>query len=836
METNTSNIQETGALTRASDFVRSTGRNVFLTGKAGTGKTTFLQRIRSLSEKRMIVVAPTGVAAINAGGVTIHSFFQLPFGPQIPEAARQTPGGRFAAGDKLPGGIRKFNREKLRIIRALDLLVIDEISMVRADLLDSVDEVLRKLRRSSLPFGGVQLLVIGDLFQLSPVVRDEDWSLLRDYYPSMYFFDSLAYKRADFITVELDHVFRQRDEQFINLLNAVRNNTLTPSLLEMLNQRYVPHPDQDMEGYITLTTHNARAFEINQHKLAALSSPERSYSAVVEGDFPETSFPGEKELKLKIGAQVMFTKNDPDIAHRYYNGKIGRLIEFRENTVVVRCSGDDDVIEVKPVIWFNHQYHVDEVTMEVVEEVSGTFTQLPLKLAWAITIHKSQGLTFERAIIDARAAFASGQVYVALSRCRTLDGLVLSSRIDQGGIITDQNVMNFTNNTSASAADEQTFLTARSQFQLDMMKQLFDFSSLVHHYRSLRRHLQTHAASLEQRQIAPMLEFEPVFSEVKMVAERFTQEINSFVVDDSIPEENPRLQERVRKAAGWFSEKIKTSIWPVLGTFSIASDNAAVRNIIRESLDVLRKEVNLKMTCLEYAVEGFSALRYLNVKGKVVLELSEAPDRKLGKSIDNLDFMAHPLLFKELLKWRNNIAGERKIATGKVVPQRTLIRIAEVLPADENSLSAIKGVSRRMMQDFGADLLGMIRQYCKEKDVPQVKTMEISQEHIKKNAGFDSKKISFDLYKSGKSIPEIAAGRGLAKSTIETHLLFYLEAGKIAVNELVPEQKFRTIADYFLSPENTDSLSMAKDFLGEDYSYGELRFVLHHLRQLHSKS
>lgn len=836
MKTNTSNLQETGALSRAWDFVRHTGRNVFLTGKAGTGKTTFLHRIRTLNEKRMIVVAPTGVAAINAGGVTIHSFFQLPFGPQIPEEARQSADGRSLYNEKLPGGIRKFNREKLRIIRALDLLVIDEISMVRADLLDSVDEVLRKLRRSPLPFGGVQLLVIGDLFQLSPVVRDDDWKLLRDFYPSLYFFESRAYRRANFLTIELDHVFRQRDERFIRLLNAVRNNNVSPAVLEALHERYRPNSEEFSEGYIMLTTHNARANEINQQKLAALSTPVRIFLAVVEGDFPESSWPGEQELVLKEGAQVMFTKNDVEADRRFFNGKIGRVISFTEDAVMVRCEGDDGDIPVKPMTWFNHQYRVDESSMEVVEDVSGTFTQLPLKLAWAITIHKSQGLTFEHAIIDARAAFASGQVYVALSRCRSLEGLVLSSRIDQGGIITDQNVVEFTRQEQQSGPDETAYQSSRHQYQLSLIHQLFDFSALQRQYKIVQRQLETHSASIEQQTLAPFHEFAPALAEIKQVAERFLHEINRLASGPALPEDNPQLQDRLSKAAAWFLARLQQTIGAFLPSFMVVTDNTTVRKLLRESLDALRKELRITTSCLQGSARGFRAVNYLQLRGKSMLEQSIDKVTKSEKDALRASALAHPGLFATLMEWRDKTAGELGISNGRVVPYKTMMRIAEVLPTDEKNLSSLKGFSKKMTKAYGAMILSIVRHYCETKDIHPKESLNYFEEHRKKNAGTDSQKISFDFFSQGKSIAEIAAIRGLAKSTIETHLSHFVETGQLDAHLVVEESKYERIAEYFLSPENTDSLSMAKDFLGEDVSYAELRFVLRHLHFLHRKT
>ncbi|MGM0377986.1 MAG: ATP-dependent DNA helicase, partial [Bacteroidota bacterium] len=391
-------FQTNPELDLAHEFVRFTDRNVFLTGKAGTGKTTFLHNLKETLPKRMIVVAPTGVAAINAGGVTIHSFFQLPFGPIFPGAT----GGE-------DNKKHRFNRQKIDIIRTLDLLVIDEVSMVRSDLLDGIDEVLRRYRRNQQPFGGVQLLMIGDLQQLAPVIRDDEWSLLRPYYDSAFFFGSRALKQTDYVSIELKQIFRQQDDAFIDVLNKIRDNRLDRKGLDILNCCHRPEVfKNDGEGYITLTTHNAQAKRINDARLKKLPGSPHTFSAQIDGNFPENNYPTDGELVLKEGAQVMFVKNDPSSEKRYYNGKIGQVTGFDESVIFVKCPGDEEAIRVKPEQWTNARYKIDQQTKEIREEVEGTFIQFPLKTAWAITIHKSQGLTFEKAIIDANAAFAHG--------------------------------------------------------------------------------------------------------------------------------------------------------------------------------------------------------------------------------------------------------------------------------------------------------------------------------------------------------------------------------------------------------------------------------------------
>mgnify|MGYP002969971715 FL=1 len=398
------------------NIIEKTNANLFLTGKAGTGKTTFLKRLKELSPKRMIVLAPTGIAAINAGGMTIHSFFQLPFSPYV-------PGTTFGCGEQKR---YQFSKLKRNIIRSIDLLVIDEISMVRSDLLDAVDSVLRQYRkRHDLPFGGVQLLMIGDLQQLAPVVTPQEEHLLGQHYDTPFFFSSNALKQVGYLTIELKKVYRQQDEQFISLLNQIRENKASEATLQALNQRYIPNFVPPKEGnYIRLTTHNAPAQYINEQQLAALPAQSFSFTADIEGDFPETSYPADFKLTLKPGAQVMFIKNDPQ--HRFYNGMIGEVIGVRTDEdgskITVRSKDSGEEFDLEKMEWTNAKYTLNEKTKEIEETVEGKFMQYPLRLAWAITIHKSQGLTFEHAIIDASHSFTHGQTYVALSRCKTLEG------------------------------------------------------------------------------------------------------------------------------------------------------------------------------------------------------------------------------------------------------------------------------------------------------------------------------------------------------------------------------------------------------------------------------
>lgn len=461
----------------AQKYINQTGRHIFLTGKAGTGKTTFLRSIIAGTYKKAVVVAPTGIAAINAGGITIHSLFQLPFGAFLPEIPSGFSNINFFTPKTLLKGLN-LNKQKRRILLDLELLIIDEVSMLRADLLDAMDVVLKHVRRNyAESFGGVQLLLIGDLHQLPPVVKQQEWQYMAGYYNSVYFFDAIALQNNQLLTIELDKIHRQDDEVFIGLLNNLRNNTVADKDIELLKSYYKDNykPRID-DNYITLTTHNHKAEKINRDFLDTLPDKSVYFRGTIDKEFPENSYPVDYNLELKVGAQVMFTKNDPSGAQNYFNGKIGQIVWIGNDSINVKSDGK--IIPVERYTWENITYSTDPLTNEITECISGTFTQFPLKLAWAITVHKSQGLTFDKAIIDIGEAFAAGQVYVALSRLRSLNGLILTSLIAGNGIRTDQHILNFHRQKIKSEELEDKISFERKVFLQKFLIQRFDFTLL----------------------------------------------------------------------------------------------------------------------------------------------------------------------------------------------------------------------------------------------------------------------------------------------------------------------------------------------------------------------
>ena len=534
----------------ARKLIEQTGTHLFLTGKAGTGKTTFLHTLKKNSPKRMVVLAPTGIAAINAGGMTIHSFFQLPFAPFVPGAA---------FGDQKAKYRFQFNQEKRKIMRSIDLLVIDEISMVRADLLDAIDDVLRRFRNPYKPFGGVQLLLIGDVQQLPPVIKNEDWQLLSPYYDSPYFFSSHALRQSTYCTIELQTVYRQKDREFLDLLNAVRENRCDTRVLDCLNRRYRPDADSgEMEGYIRLTTHNQQARQINAQRLEAIESESICFQASITGTFPEYSYPTDVELELKEGAQVMFIKNDTSGRHRYANGTIGKITRLDEDDIRVRIEETGTEVEVKPEEWTNAKYRLDKDTKEIVEDIEGTFTQYPLKLAWAITVHKSQGLTFEHAVIDVSSAFAHGQTYVALSRCRSLEGLVLSEPVPPSAIINDRLVKNFTSRLQQYIPDSEQCKAMKQNYIIALLDDLFDFIPLRQAIERMERLMTINFPDKCAQLIADyQAENERMRTELADVAQRFHNQYRSLTLQSEKPESDTQLQERINRATAYFEEKMQ---------------------------------------------------------------------------------------------------------------------------------------------------------------------------------------------------------------------------------------------------------------------------------------
>ncbi len=815
----------------AYQFVQFTNRNIFLTGKAGTGKTTFLHSLRNKLDKRMIITAPTGVAAINAGGVTLHSFFQLPFGPIITSAV---------AGQKInnPNFKQKYNKRKINIIRTLELLIIDEISMVRADMLDAIDEILRKYQNKNLPFGGVQLLMIGDVQQLPPVVTREDRDLIYRYYPSAYFFHSVALREAKLVTIELQHVYRQSDKVFIDILNEVRDNRLSRASYDKLHSRYIPNFETlENDGYINLTTHNKTADNINTEKLQQLESKEKIFEASIFGNFPEHIYPTDYYLKLKIGAQVMFIKNDTEYNKRYYNGKIGTIKEFRGDVVLVQCKDEDTPIETTLEIWENIQYSIDNETKAIKENFIGSFTQYPLRLAWAVTIHKSQGLTFEKAIIDAADAFAHGQTYVALSRCKTLEGMVLSSKISESSIICDKEVVLFNTENRKNPPNEDTLNQSKYLYQKELLEELFNFQELDYQYKKLneilKQEVNSYSGNIDEIVLEIIKNFVP---QILKVANTFVLQIKQLLAQNPNAEENKTLNERLQKASDYFLKFIEKNIETNINKASFETDNQATDANVSQSLDNIDKILYVKIKCLEEIGKGFKTKTYLQKRAIAILAKNKKSLKK--KQLQPIE-TKFPELYMRLKSWRYETAEINDREVYRVLPNKSLAEIANRLPLTTKQILDINGIGRKKSDLYSESIIEIVKDFCEERNIiPEFQFSEISikkEEKAKKAKEPSNKSISLNLFKEGKSIKEIADYHGFVESTIEKHLAHYVGTGELDIKEFIADEvKVKQLVNFF--KENpTLGLSAVKAKFGEAVSWGELHFIKKYLEFLQSQ-
>ncbi len=613
---------------KAVAFVNQTGRHLFLTGKAGTGKTTFLKYIKEHSAKKMAVVAPTGVAAINAGGVTIHSFFQLPLGSFIPSQNNnwQTYDGSINNIHSLLKNMRMTNARR-NLLRELDLLVIDEVSMVRADVLDMIDVVLRHFRRQPLmPFGGVQMLYIGDLFQLPPVIKNNEWEVLRQYYKSPFFFDAHALQHATPVFIELKKIYRQTDDTFINILNNIRNNCCTENDLHQLHRNYKPgYKPTKEENYITLTSHNVKADTNNETELSKLHSKLHIYEAAITGEFYENMYPVEKNISLKEGAQIMFIKNDKGEVRRYYNGKIGTIRKIDSEKILVSFPNENAELELETEIWKNLRYNYNKESDNIEEEELGTFRQYPIRLAWAITIHKSQGLTFDKAIIDAGHSFAPGQVYVALSRLTTIEGLILYSRIQPHCISTDSRVLEFVKNEMQEDALQQVLEQEQKIYVRQMLREGFNWNKVA-------EAINVHYDSYEHRQIPDKnkcIEWAKQLLDAvtgqQSIANSFTKKLEWLFADCEADGYN-KLLERTEAASEYFIKEIEEQLFkPLKKHVDEVKNKSKMKKYVKE-LEGLKLLIERKKQQVQEALQLATAL-HQSINIDELLQLVEAQQK-----------------------------------------------------------------------------------------------------------------------------------------------------------------------------------------------------------------
>lgn len=820
----------------AIQLVNQSNRNIFLTGKAGTGKTTFLKWIRNHCAKQMAVLAPTGVAAMNAGGVTIHSFFQLPLAPFIPESNNPGPDPNNNTTNKhsLLKGLR-YNNEKRRLLQELELLVIDEISMVRCDILDAVDVILRHFRhRYFEKFGGVQVLFIGDMLQLPPVVKEQEWNILSPYYKGLFFFNSKVLEDDPPLFIEFTKIYRQNEESFLRLLNQVRDNELDDEGRQILESRYQPgFMPTDEERFIILTTHNNRAAEINSAKLNAIDQPLYSFEAEIKNEFPDRSYPAEQSLRLKVGAQVMFIRNDSsERGKRYFNGKIGIVSRVEDDKIFVQCEtspgneADPEEIEIQKEKWDNIRYKLDKSTGHLDSETLGSFTQFPLRLAWAITIHKSQGLSFEKAIIDAGEAFAAGQVYVALSRCTNLKGLVLKSRIKNTGLFSDPAIIAFSKKNHSAGSLQAELDNSRTEYLKSIILSTFEFLPLVKLINELKDYALKHKSGFNEPSIPWINDIEMRLNKLKETSGKFATELNNLFGQEEFFDNSP-LHQRVIAASAYFSNESK----PLISLFHACpsvTDSWAHAKEVNELSRQLYEQLSRKIFLMDSLAQTLDIVKFQQRK----LEFINPPLRLntyAGVSQVNIA-SEHPLLHQKLRKLRDTICSEKNLPLYMVAGSKTIEEMARFLPQDQQELRKISGFGEVKTGQFGEAFLELIRDYSSEHQLTSlIHEKTTKKEKGKKQASTplkkDTRAESFRIFKTGMSIIEISKERKLTVQTIEGHLTRYIETGEINIDELLSREKLKLIGGA-IKDWNNISLTEIKNKLGDDISYGEIKYTL----------
>lgn len=819
----------------AEKYVAETGVSIFLTGKAGTGKTTFLHHIVESCPKRHVVVAPTGVAAVNAGGVTIHSFFQLPFCPYLPEVKE------LVTEYQLPEHQRQLRKSKIDIIRTLELLIIDEISMVRADLLDAIDDTLRRYRRSNRPFGGVQLLMIGDVQQLAPVVTDDERPYMERVYPSPFFFHSKALQRLSYITIQLTTIYRQQDPLFVGLLNNIRDNNFDEATLAALNARVVS-PNQSVgkssaqaQDPILLTTHNYQADRVNKHKLDALTTEAFVLDAVVEGNFPESSAPTEVSLTLKPGAQVMFVKNDGSGGHRYYNGKIGTveaLAESDEGTVVQVIDEEGDTIAVGRERWENIKYEIDPKDNQIKQIVDGTFDQYPLKAAWAITIHKAQGLTFDRVQVDAAAAFAYGQVYVALSRCRSLEGLLLLSPITERNSFGSSDIDNFNATFTPPEVVAGSLENYRSEYYYDKLFELFGFSSLQHdieHVERLFADNLRHTYPLQANTLTQVVGNE--LASLMDVAERFRRQL---VGISQQPNSQQLLEERVAKATAYFLGQIKIIDGKVRPLLDVPIDSKDVKSRLKDIAEAYLANYGLKEALLNLVKEkGFDIAEYQRTK----VDFSLKKEKKKKDPLAAFSGVKYPKLAYQLSQWRKSLAEERGLPVYVILQQKSLLAIADSLPRTKAELQKIVGIGKTKAAQFGGDILQVIDDFCNDNPdlFPYAPSLNVFEAQAEPESAPEKPsktkeptwQRAAEMFAEGKTIEEIADAMMRAKGTVEGYIFAAVENGAMNPDLVLDSDAQDEIIAYFLEHNGLTTLKSVYEYFEGRYSYLQLRVARH---------
>lgn len=683
----------------AKDIILNTDTTLFVTGRAGTGKTTLLRYVAESSQKNTVVVAPTGIAAINAGGVTIHSFFKLPFAPFIPSVIEAK---KLIAGQKMRAEFRS-------VIRSVDMIIIDEVSMLRADILDAIDVVLRHYRNSKFPFGGVQMVFFGDMYQLPPVCVNDEWFILKDYYSTPYFFSAKVFEKQEIVCLELDKIFRQRDADFVEILNQVRNNNISKENFNRLNDRY--NPDFDLENnqdFVVLTTHNAVSDDINESRLIDIDSKTFIFDAAIKGDFPEYLYPVEQQIVLKKGARVMFTANDHINPERlYYNGKMGTVVELEDNNVYVTCDGEDDPIQVNYETWENNTFSYNRKENSVDVKTIGTFTQLPLRLAWAITIHKSQGLTFQKVAIDAANSFTSGQVYVALSRCTSLDGIVLLSPINSNSIMVDSRIQRFSKNNFNEDLLPDFVNRKKRDTLCNMLIKLFSFNLLEVAVLDLKGYVTEFRADFSDYTPEMVENILSIVQDLSDVGTRFAVQLRKITNANDFS----LLNSRVNDAKKYFLQRLET-LEKAMDITNVSTKKKERANKFSKFLNEVNKNLQETLFFLKnlddnISVEQFYMLRHEFVMEKVNYNIYEEEKEDANEQTVDSELIA--VIYSKLMAWRNNLAKELDIPSYLIFKKDTIMEMAQKMPDTKDKLLKINGVGKVKAGKYGQQCIDIIK-------------------------------------------------------------------------------------------------------------------------------
>jgi DNA replication protein DnaC len=703
----------------AFQFITQTNKNLFLTGKAGTGKTTFLKYLKTKTHKSVVTAAPTGVAAINAGGVTLHSLFQLPFAPYIPV---EEPGKNTLSKHPLLSQIR-LNTLKRRVLKNMDLLVIDEVSMVASNTIDAIDVILKSVRKNfNYPFGGVQVLFIGDLRQLPPVIKNINSSVFNTIYPSYFFFDSIILKQYTPVIIELKTIYRQQDDVFVDILNAVRENKLLKSHINTLNKRLKKgFQPNHKDGYITLTTHNSQANQINETQINRLKEKEFVFEAKIKDNFPESMYPAEKKMLLKRGAQVMFLKNDTE-EKKYFNGKIGIIEHLTNNEIIVKCEGDLEPIEVKEHKWENVHYKINESTRDVEQQTLGFFVQFPLRLAWGITIHKSQGLTFNKLIVDAQKAFANGQVYVALSRVRSLKGLILTSPISQKYLGPSNNIQNWEEHNNQPEKLPALLENSKIECIRTECLRIFDWSIVVKAISDINKSAKNNNEHLDQEVQNWTYELLNQITEVNTIVKKFQKTIYKLTTDPDFNKNQSIFQKRLKDSAEYFQPQIDLLKDKVLNHPIICKTKKTAEQF-DESLEEVGRFIDDISNQFNYLSKGtFNLSIYLrewrvNKKPQIKIKKTYLTKKKKSKSLVSAIEIKHIDLYQEIALYRKEKSEQTSIPIYRVFSNKALKEICEFLPKTEDSLLLINGIGPKNVEMYGEDLVSIIVDYCKKNNI-----------------------------------------------------------------------------------------------------------------------